>query len=258
MYQVTIKGRNLDELKKAVADINDELQFNHLAGKVERDMTVAQTQEVLQAPTVDDMVEAKEEITQPVPTPVVTPPVVEQPVAPVVPISSDVELDADGLPWDKRIHAATKTKMKREGTWKIKRGVDPALVEQVKTELRGSVQALANPTPVPAPPVTPQTPVVEAPVVTPPVVEQPVAPAPVPTPAPTPVLPSNGGHTLETFKTNLPMIIATLISENKINQDYVNSLKAHFGIEELWLANDAQKEEMFAGFIEYGWITKAQ
>ena len=33
MYQVTIKGRTLEELKKAVADINDELSSGIVATK---------------------------------------------------------------------------------------------------------------------------------------------------------------------------------------------------------------------------------
>ena len=49
------------------------------------------------------------------------------------------ELDSAGLPWDERIHAGTKTQNK-DGTWKIRRGVDKALVEQVKAELVGGQQ----------------------------------------------------------------------------------------------------------------------
>lgn len=47
-----------------------------------------------------------------------------------------VELDSEGLPWDKRIHASTKTKI-ASGTWKLARGVDASVVEAVKAELRG-------------------------------------------------------------------------------------------------------------------------
>ena len=55
-------------------------------------------------------------------------------------------LDADGIPWDVRIHAGTKTRLKADNTWKLKPGVDKALVEQVKAELKG-VQAVPVPTP---------------------------------------------------------------------------------------------------------------
>lgn len=43
------------------------------------------------------------------------------------------ELDSQGFPWDERIHARTKTKI-TDGTWKLKRGVDQALVSQVRAE----------------------------------------------------------------------------------------------------------------------------
>lgn len=45
-----------------------------------------------------------------------------------------VELDSRGLPWDARIHAGTKTKI-ADGSWKMKRGVDADVVEQVDAEL---------------------------------------------------------------------------------------------------------------------------
>lgn len=60
-------------------------------------------------------------------------------------------LDVAGIPWDARIHAGSKARMKADNTWKLKPGVDKALVEQVKAELLG-VQAV--PVPPPAPPAT--------------------------------------------------------------------------------------------------------
>lgn len=60
---------------------------------------------------------------------------------------ANVELDSDGLPWDARIHAETKSKVKA-GTWKRKRGVDDAVVAEVEAQLRA---VLGVPTPnVPA------------------------------------------------------------------------------------------------------------
>lgn len=59
-----------------------------------------------------------------------------------------VELDEEGLPWDERIHTAAKTKLKRGGTWKLKRGIDKVYVAQVKTELR-QAQTGEAPPPVP-------------------------------------------------------------------------------------------------------------
>lgn len=76
-------------------------------------------------------------------SPTVTPP----PVPTGLPVTTPGALDADGIPWDNRIHTAAKTQCK-DGTWKLRPGVDKDLVAQVKAQLQG-VQAL----PVPAPPV---------------------------------------------------------------------------------------------------------
>lgn len=72
---------------------------------------------------------------------------------------ASVELDVNGLPWDKRIHASTRTKV-AAGTWKYARGVDGDYIKTVERELR-AVQDI----PVPAaatPPFTPVTPSLEA------------------------------------------------------------------------------------------------
>lgn len=82
---------------------------------------------------------------------------------PAVPKLS-VELDTEGLPWDIRIHARTKTKMK-DGSWKKLRGVGPNVVKQVEAGLK-AVQNIPAPPPsviVPVPPVTAAT--VQAPAI---------------------------------------------------------------------------------------------
>jgi len=57
---------------------------------------------------------------------------------------TDVELDAEGLPWDARIHGSKKTKLARGNTWKLKRGIDPAEVETVIAELRLAIAPVAT------------------------------------------------------------------------------------------------------------------
>jgi len=52
------------------------------------------------------------------------------------PQANPVELDSEGLPWDKRIHSSAKTKI-ASGAWKLARGIEPKVVEAVKAELRG-------------------------------------------------------------------------------------------------------------------------
>jgi len=86
-----------------------------------------------------------DEVTDPFVLQTATPPVPPMPPAPVVtPPTSTVLLDSEGLPWDKRIHASTRTKRVGDDTWKLMKGVDKALVEQVKAELRAT---MAVPTP---------------------------------------------------------------------------------------------------------------
>jgi len=74
------------------------------------------------------------------------------------------ELDSEGLPWDARIHSVGKTQYKtgeRKGQWIIKKKTDPAVLEEVKAELR-----IAYPpadTAPPAPPADTVPPVVTAP-----------------------------------------------------------------------------------------------
>lgn len=49
--------------------------------------------------------------------------------------ATPVPVDKDGLPWDARIHSSNK-KTIADGTWQKRRGVDPALVVTVESELR--------------------------------------------------------------------------------------------------------------------------
>jgi len=113
------------------------------------------------------------------PVPVVAPAAVVAPVAaapvvapvaaaPVVAPVADVVLDTEGIPHDKRIHSSGKTTYKKKaengtpaGGWKLKKGVDPVLVAQIKTELHKQYNAPAVVTPGGAgSPVAPVAPVV--------------------------------------------------------------------------------------------------
>ena len=57
---------------------------------------------------------------------------------------TDVNLDGDGIPWDVRIHGASKAKLARGNTWKLKRGVDKTLVTTVIAELKAAMSAPAS------------------------------------------------------------------------------------------------------------------
>lgn len=73
-----------------------------------------------------------------------------------------VELDSDGLPWDARIHAGSKTRLKKSQQWKPKRGVDPDLKAEVEAELRAAMSAGGS-AEKPAAPAAPAEPAKPAP-----------------------------------------------------------------------------------------------
>lgn len=97
-----------------------------------------------------------------------------------------LDLDAEGLPWDARIHATVEGgggKKTGEGKWRAKRNVPADLRAQVVAELKAALAAPAPAaTPVAPPPPAP-APVAEAPAPVPPA-PAPVAEAPPPPPAP--------------------------------------------------------------------------
>lgn len=65
-------------------------------------------------------------------------------------------LDKNGLPWDERIHAGSKTK-NQDGSWRYKRGVESRVVEPVEAELR-AVMGLPAPVMAPLPSIPPVIP----------------------------------------------------------------------------------------------------
>lgn len=70
-------------------------------------------------------------------------------------------------------------------------------------------------------------------------------------------MPAPGGtDPLEVFKKNLVPTLAQLVQSGKLTQEYINSLKAHFGVDEIWKVNDQQLAEMHKTFIDYGLIAK--
>lgn len=120
-------------------------------------------------------------------------------------------LDADGLPWDHRIHAESKALNKGDGKWKAKRAVAPELVAQVQAEHRAILGkspfdglktaeqlGLGSPAPSPAPVVPP------VPVPSPP-------PAPPATGAASTIPPvPNGAPPVIDFMTLIPKVTSGL------------------------------------------------
>ena len=132
-----------------------------------------------------------------------------------------VELDKTGLPWDERIHASTKSKLK-SGEWKEKRGVDPALIASVTAELRASYRlasegadgmlGLHSGGPFPGQTVDNPAAVfgAGAPVDNPAAVFGAGAPAPALPQAPTPTAPAGGDPT--TFEQLMPRLTPAISS----------------------------------------------
>ena len=59
------------------------------------------------------------------------------------PLTAGIDVDSAGLPWDARIHAATKAKV-ADGTWRKRRGLADAIDASVTAELK---QTMAVPPP---------------------------------------------------------------------------------------------------------------
>lgn len=164
VLRLVVSGESINELKfnmeEALAELNGE--------------------ETTAAPTVQP---APRQTATPIPDAFLKPAVEaleryvsENPPAAPQPLNAGV--DSMGLPWDERIHSSNMAKTK-DGSWRIRRGVEPAFVKQVEHELIAKIKAggaaeaptfpprglpaspvLAPPTFVPPPPSAP--PVVQA------------------------------------------------------------------------------------------------
>lgn len=101
------------------------------------------------------------------------------------------EIDSQGVKWDARIHSETRSTNK-DGSWRQKRGVDKALVEQVLAEqAQGDNDAAASAFTPPPSPEVPAAPVAPAaPATPPPAPDVPAAPV-TPPPAPAAVTPAD-------------------------------------------------------------------
>lgn len=138
----------------------------------------------------------------PAPSPVAVPPTAPAPTVPAAPIAGTVELDADGLPWDARIHSgpADKRPKNADGRWRRGRGVDDETVATVTAELR---QIMGAPAPAPIPAAAPTPEPVPAPASPPPA---PVAAVPTPAPAAPPPTPEPAGMV------SGPAVVTTAVS----------------------------------------------
>lgn len=133
--------------------------------------------------------------------------IVNPAAGPIVPKPADVDdapsatppaFDANGLPWDDRIHSSSKA-VNKDGTWRYRKGVQEHVVTAVEAELKGRLLTPATP---PAPAAAVETvAVAPVPVPTATVLPFPTAPAvpvqvPVAAPAPAPQPEPTGGLTV--------------------------------------------------------------
>lgn len=84
---------------------------------------------------------------------------------PPAPAGSTVELDADGLPWDSRIHSDATVRKAATGKWKTRKNLAAGYKEQIEAELRAVMGAptattasVSAPAPAPAAPSAPAAP----------------------------------------------------------------------------------------------------
>lgn len=142
-------------------------------------------------------------------------------------------LDADGLPWDERIHASTKTLTVR-GLWKKRKGADAETIKAVEASLRAGMGQ--TPTPLvptepvgmPAMPVmTPQTPAV-VPMTMPEPAQQTMMPIGMPTNA---VPPVPAGPTFAEFMQKVSDLM--MANPPKLTNDNVVWLCGQIGVQAL-------------------------
>lgn len=132
------------------------------------------------------------------------------PAAPPAPVPG-VALDKAGMPWDGRIHSSTKAQIK-DGTWRQKRDLDPAIKVQVEAELRAALAANAASAPVALPAAAlPPSPPAQA------------------TPAASGASPSEPAAPAATWDFgSLAAVLTPLMMSNAITQDQVSTaLKKH-------------------------------
>ena len=129
------------------------------------------------------------------------------------PAADATGVDADGLPWDERIHAPSKGQNK-DGTWRKKKKLEDAFVAGVEAELRAGTTA-------PAAPSAPAMPAAPTPPPMPQVDQQPAPAAPIAQPAPEPAsAPAAEGIDFHTF---MQQLSAQMQKRDETGQPVINA-----------------------------------
>lgn len=129
--------------------------------------------------------------------------------APVPPAAtgSTVELDADGLPWDSRIHSDATVRKAATGKWKTRKNLAAGYKEQIEAELRQVMAASPN---------TAITANVSVPAPSPAAPPAPVAAPPAPAPAAAPAAPSPAGNGAMTFADFTRYLVSNKVDQGKV------------------------------------------
>ncbi len=244
MFKFLIEGKTIKELKENITAFFSEFK------ELQPDSTVEDEQDFL-----------TEAAAQPAPAALKSAEPVSLPTILAIPAPASEttdNVDSKGIPWDARIHASSYATTK-DGSWRYKRGVEDSTIKVVEQELiakikGGHVEAPVTLPPIPAIPAAVHIPAPTVPAIPAPTPVPVVPQVPPPMPAPEAVLPN--AHTVETFKKSLVQVLAKLVKDGKLTMDYVNQLKTHFGVDEIYKVNEQQAEEMFNNFVQYGMIAK--
>lgn len=147
-------------------------------------------------------------------------------------LPNGTEIDAEGLPWDKRIHSENKGLLK-SGVWKLRRNVDAAVVQHVKNELRHAMAAppaipvATNPAPAPAPAIQVEGGTVGTVTAAPAPVPAPPAPA-VQVEGAAPPAPAAGDFSAATFADLMSRVVD--LSMAGVTPEVINGLCAQVGL----------------------------
>lgn len=144
--------------------------------------------------------------------------------------SKESDVDSKGIAYDPAIHTSTKKK-NQDGTWKLKPGQGNKKVDVAEK-------------------IVEQSATIEIPKIVEPTI-------PEFTQGSAAIGQIASGHTIESFKKNLPMIMMKLVTEGKMTREYMNELNSYFNVVNLWdVAQDEEKlKQLYKLFIDYQFIS---
>jgi hypothetical protein len=167
---------------------------------------------------------------------------------PLAELRSTANTDADGLPWDERIHASTRS-MKADGTWTRRRGISDETYDAVMAELRASVAAGTDVG------EAQELPVIQEPTPEPDSAAQAFAPAvptpPVP-PVPVPAVPAPPTASAAPEFHELIRRVTPLQAAGKLDAAGVSSLLGAVGLKSIadLIKADDQTRQAFAAMLD--------